>query len=106
MVQLILMENVLINKYMNKKKIIILSSLLLVLIVVIVLLFTLNNNNKENEGQKEYTPMFLNEEQKQEFGLNPETRAQVFYDDKGKAIYRIIRKDSDIITNPEAVDSK
>lgn len=85
---------------MNKKNIIILSSLMLVLIVIIVLLITLNNNNN-GEDSKEFKPEFLTEEQKEGFGLQPETKAQVFYDDEGNVVYKIIRDDGDIVTKPE-----
>lgn len=85
---------------MDKKKLIILSSLVLVLIIIIVLIFISSNDNK-TELKKEYAPAFLNDAQKEEFNLNPETKAQVFYDEEGKIIYKIIRKEEDIVLNPE-----
>ncbi len=86
---------------MEKKKIVLVSliSLLLIILVAMVLLVLKGEDKKEIETV--YEPQFLSLEQKTEFGLKPETKAQVFYDEEGNLIYKIIRDDKDVVSNPE-----
>lgn len=86
---------------MEKKKIVLVSLVGLLLIVLVVMVFLVFKN--ENGGKKNtaYEPQFLSAEQKSEFGLRPETKAQVFYDEEGNLIYKIIRNDEDLVLKPE-----
>lgn len=98
---------------MNKKtqKIIIISILVVVLIAMAVVL-TLNKKQKNNnilpapEFEEVYTPRFMDEERKAFHGLAPETKVQVFSDSDGKEVYKIIRDDSEIVTDLEAAGLK
>jgi len=84
---------------MKKKNIYfaILGVLLLLLILLAFLL--LNKPAQEITSPSNYVPEFLSQEQKEQFGLAAETKAQVFYDEDGQLIYKIIKDDSDIISD-------
>ena len=87
---------------MEKKNLyfILLGSLLLVVIILLFLLFKKDNQRIE-EITNLYEPEFLSEEQKIDFGLSAETKAQVFHDETGQLIYRIIKEEADIVLDPE-----
>lgn len=86
-----------INNYMDKKKLIILGSLVFVLIVLLVIIFIPKQKNTETGINNVNEPQFLNDEQKEEFGLDKRTKAQLFYDDNGDVVYKIIRSEEDIV---------
>ena len=86
---------------MEKKKIILISLLSLLAIVMAVMAILVFKKDKTESENSVYEPQFLSAEQKIEYGLQPETKAQVFYDDEGNLIYKIIRDDKDIVSNPE-----
>lgn len=86
---------------MEKKKIVLFSLLGLLIVIMISMMLLVFKKDKGGEEIAAHEPQFLNLEQKKEFGLKPETKAQVFYDDEGNLIYKIIRDDKDIVSNPE-----
>lgn len=86
---------------MKKKNIylIVLGALVLLLVILAFLLIK-KPNQVMIEEPKFYEPSFLSAEQKASFGLAAETKAQVFYDESGQLVYKIIKDESDIVTNP------
>jgi len=86
-----------INNYMDKKKLIILGSLLFILIILIIVIFSIKQKGIEVGVDNENEPKFLSTEQKNSFGLDNRTKAQLFYDDNGDVVYKIIRSDEDIV---------
>jgi len=93
--QMVIVLNI--NNYMDKKKLIILGSLLFVLIILIIVIFSIKQKGNEIGVGNENEPQFLNSEQKKGFDLDERTKAQLFYDDNGDVVYKIIRSDEDIV---------
>jgi len=89
----------------NKKKIIIISSsIILVILIVVVLIFIFKDKKTAIiDDNKKYEPQFLNEVEKESFGLPAEVKVQAFRDESGEvATYKIIKNDSDIVSDPVA----
>lgn len=95
----------------NKTQKIIIISILFVALIAIVAVLTLNKEQENSilpgpEFEEVYTPRFMDEERKAFHGLAPETKVQVFSDSNGKEVYKIIRDDSEMVTDLEAAGLK
>ena len=93
---------------MKKKQILIIA--ILVLVVAAIIFALLFNNRKEimpdNGNENIYQPEFMTLEEKESFSLPEESKIQVLKrsEDGGVSVYRIIRSDSDVVTDLEAID--
>ena len=88
----------------KNKKIIFFGIAGLLLIATALFLFKINsrsNNNNNGQAAAEFTPEFLTAQDKKNFGINQNIKAQILLRDANGniAIYRIINKDSDLV-NP------
>jgi len=97
---------------MKNKKIIIIIGI--VLILVLVFLILLNNKDvvftdKSGADNKEtvYVPEFLDDIEKEDLGLPVESRVQALSkNEEGETeVYKIIKNDWDIVTDPSEVGS-
>lgn len=84
------------------------------LIIIGVLIFWLanknssfKNNNQAGVKSNVPAPQFLNDKEKLELGLPPETRVQSLNRDANGAVtvYKVITSDADIIRDPSAIQS-
>lgn len=92
---------------MKKKSIYLAILAVLVILLIVLTVFLLKKPKQEViETSGSYQVEFLSPEQKAKFGLAPETKAQVFYDESGQLIYKIIKEDSDIVSDPESYGLK
>ena len=90
---------------MQKKKIILISLLSLLAVVIIVMVFLVFNDKKGN-NEKEmlpFQPTFLSDQEKKQYGLSPDIKAQSFYDEEGNLIYKIINSDDDLVLNVDEI---
>ncbi|MFA5163589.1 MAG: hypothetical protein WC441_03615 [Patescibacteria group bacterium] len=88
---------------MNKKKIILLVLALLILIAVLSWVFVRINkgaNNNQAPAQS-FKVEYMTAAEKAAKNLDPNTRAQVIQRDSGNnvIVYKLIRKDSDVVTD-------
>ncbi len=89
----------------KNRKVIILSFLLLFVAIAIVFIFIMFKENPVLPPVPAYQPEFLNASEKQNLGLPASSRIQALKRDAGGQvmIYKIIRNDSDIVTDPSQV---
>ncbi len=95
----------------KKKKIFILGFLAIIIIGALIFLLIRNNKLKtDNLSQSGSinplpTPEFMNTEEKSSLGLPADSKIQILKtDESGKTeVYRVIRKDADIILDPSRV---
>lgn len=91
---------------MKDKKILIIIAALIVLALIVVLIFVIlpgRNSSPLPAPLNSYQPKFLNEAEKQAFGLPVETKVQVFQTPGVGTTYKVIRNDSEIVTDPSQV---
>jgi hypothetical protein len=91
---------------MKDKKIFAIIAALAALALIIVLAFIIfpaKKNVPSPVATTAYQPDFLNAEEKQALGLPAETKVQVFDGRDGAMVYKIIRSDSEIVTDPSQV---
>ncbi len=96
----------------NKKTIIIISAAILIITIAILIIWrlsqtTVTDNNQPgnpNQPAAPYVPQFMGQEEKAQLGISDELKIQVLTrGDKGEAaVYKIIKNDSEIITDPAA----
>jgi hypothetical protein len=84
----------------KNRKIILISLVGFLIVLLAVVLFFSPSSNLSNNFSRDKKVEFLNEMQKEFYGLDKETKAQAFYDEEGSLIYKIIKDDSDIISDP------
>ena len=94
---------------MNKKKIMIILMIALVLIVVIfIIIFSSKINNKNSSpATKIFTPDFLTVEEKTKLDIPTDKKIQAIVRDESGAVtvYKVIKNNSDIITDLNQVNS-
>lgn len=92
---------------MKKKNIYLAILGVLVILLIVLAIFLLKKPKQEViETSGSYQAEFLSLEQKESFGLPPEAKAQVFYDENEQLVYKIINNDSDIVSDPESYGLK
>lgn len=100
------------NIIKNKKLIFIIAGALLIVLIIIFLIWFgriknpsggISGENLKTVNKNLPAPEFLTEEEKAKFGLPADTKAQSFRDSGGNVIYKIIKSDSDIVSDPSAV---
>lgn len=101
------------HNMLNKKKKIIIIGLIAVIVIIGIFVFILIRNNKLNANNLSEsgtinslpTPEFMNAEEKSSLGLPADSKIQVLKtDESGKTeVYRVIRKDADLILDPSRV---
>lgn len=87
---------------MSKKKIILLVILLLIVILLFWLFFKTNKKIETNQSSaRPFKVEYMTSEEKAVKNLDSNTRAQVIQRDSGNnvTIYKVIRKDSDVVTD-------
>jgi len=88
---------------MNKNKIILLSVILVIILAVLFWLFIrMNDRAKINQpATQSFRVEYMTVEEKAAKNMDPNTKAQVLQRDSGNnvTIYKVIRKDSDVITD-------
>lgn len=96
---------------MVKRKQLFILGGLAVVVVIIVILLVLNNSLKSDKNFSEsapnpvYEPEFMSETEKANLNLPADSKIQILKkDESGEAtVYRIIRRDADIILDPNRV---
>lgn len=92
---------------MKKKNIYIIIAAGVGLVIIIALAFIIFPAKKDGPlpgATSTYQPEFLNAGEKQTFGLPTDAKVQAFRDARGNVtIYKIIRNDSEIVTDPAKV---
>ena len=77
---------------------------LILIIALAFILFPAKKNIPLPSATSTYQPEFLNAGEKQTFGLPTDAKVQAFRDARGNVmVYKIIRNDSEIVTNPSQV---
>ena len=77
---------------------------LVIIIALAFIIFPAKKNNPLPTVTSTYQPEFLNAGEKQAFGLQTDAKVQAFRDARGNVmVYKIIRNDSEIVTNPSQV---
>jgi len=107
------MKKFILKKFTLSKRHKIVGSALLGLLLIIVILFIfLKNKNINNQltepGSTIIKPVFLNDQEKTDLNIKPETKIQVIQKDAaGKIIlYKVINNDSDIVTDLNQVEAQ
>jgi len=78
--------------------------LLLILLALGYLIWAPKKNKATSVTSSTYQPEFLNAGEKQTFGLPTDAKVQAFRDAQGGVkVYKIIRNDSEIVSNPSQV---
>jgi hypothetical protein len=98
---------------LNKNKKIIIIGLITVIVIIGILVFILIRNNKLNADNLSQSgainplpaPEFMSAEEKSSLNLPADSKIQVLKtDESGKTeVYRVIRKDADIILDPSRI---
>lgn len=84
----------------NRKIILILLAILFIALLALAVFFRFFNKKIIPAPVNSYQVEFLSDTQKEFYGLEKDTKAQAFYDEEGNLIYKIIKEDSDIISDP------
>lgn len=93
----------------NKKKLIIFGVALVIILIALAIYFLSIKENKtipNDQNQApivEYNPEFMSNEEKASRNLPSEAKIQIFEDSSGHRVYRVIRKDEDIVLDPSRV---
>ena len=92
---------------MNKKRLYLIAGAIVILILVAIVLLVTNKTNIIPLGHNNpsvYKPEFMTESEKAAFGLPEDARIQIFRSEDGAPpVYKIIREEADIVTNPESI---
>ncbi len=86
---------------MNKRNtLIVLIAACLILGILVFVLLQRDRGMEVVDTADDFEVVFMEDSEKANYGLAEETKVQVFYDSDGYLMYKIIRDDSDVITDP------
>lgn len=92
---------------MNTKRLYLVAGAVVIVILAVVVILVTNKTIITpfgDDNQSAFEPEFMTESEKSAFGLPADSRIQIFRSEDGAPpVYKIIREEADIVTNPEEV---